>query len=71
MAVWGALNHALPYVTLRTLVTKMSKDRDHFASNAVFLALPIVPLFYALQIGAAAFLLFPTLGCCSTHFRCP
>jgi 1-acyl-sn-glycerol-3-phosphate acyltransferase len=57
MAAWGALNHALPYVTLRALVKKMSKDRDHFASNAVFLAVPIVPFFYALQIALAAFLL--------------
>ena len=61
MAAWGALNHALPYLTLRTLVRKMSKDRDHFASNAVFLALPIVPVFYALQIALAALLLSPPL----------
>ena len=59
MAAWGAINHALPYMTLRALVIKMSKDRDHFASNAVFLALPIVPLFYTLQIGVAALLLAP------------
>jgi glycerol-3-phosphate O-acyltransferase/dihydroxyacetone phosphate acyltransferase len=59
LAAWGWLNHALPYATLRALVLKMSKDRDHFASNAVFLALPIVPLFYALQIGIAAVLLPP------------
>ena len=57
MAAWGTLNHALPYITLHTLVVKMSKDRDHFASNAVFLALPVVPLFYALQITAAVMLL--------------
>ena len=57
LAAWGALNHALPYATLRALVMKMSKDRDHFASNAVFLALPVVPFFYALQIGIAALLL--------------
>jgi 1-acyl-sn-glycerol-3-phosphate acyltransferase len=59
MAAWGAINHALPYLTLRTLVKRMSKDRDHFASNAVFLAMPIVPFFYALQIGIAALLLSP------------
>ncbi len=59
MAAWGAINHALPYFTLRSLVRKMSKDRDHFASNAVFLALPIVPLFYVIQIGIAALLLPP------------
>jgi 1-acyl-sn-glycerol-3-phosphate acyltransferase len=57
MAAWGAANHALPYLTLRALVRRMSKDRDHFASNAVFLALPIVPFFYAAQIALAAFLL--------------
>jgi glycerol-3-phosphate O-acyltransferase/dihydroxyacetone phosphate acyltransferase len=59
LAAWGWLNHALPYATLRALVMKMSKDRDHFASNAVFLALPVVPLFYALQIAVAALLLPP------------
>jgi hypothetical protein len=59
LAAWGALNHALPHLTLRMLVRKMSKDRDHFASNAVFLALPIVPFFYALQIGLAALTLRP------------
>jgi glycerol-3-phosphate O-acyltransferase/dihydroxyacetone phosphate acyltransferase len=59
MAAWGAINHALPFMTLRALVLKMSTDRDHFASNAVFLALPIVPFFYALQIGLAALLLSP------------
>jgi 1-acyl-sn-glycerol-3-phosphate acyltransferase len=59
MAAWGTVNHVLPYLTLRTLVLRMSRDRDHFASNAVFLALPVVPLFYVLQIGTAAFLLPP------------
>ncbi|HSL71001.1 MAG TPA: lysophospholipid acyltransferase family protein [Longimicrobiales bacterium] len=59
MAAWGALNHALPYLTLQSLVRKMSKDRDHFASNAVFLSLPVVPFFYALQVGLMALLLPP------------
>lgn len=54
LALWGAINHALPYAILRKLVGKMSTDRDHFASNAVFLALPVVPLCYGLQTGAVA-----------------
>ncbi|HEX8394351.1 MAG TPA: lysophospholipid acyltransferase family protein [Longimicrobium sp.] len=57
LAAWGALNHAPIFLTLRTLVRRMSKDRDHVASNAVFLGLPIVPAFYALQITVAALLL--------------
>lgn len=57
LAAWGALNHAPILLTLRALVRRMSKDRDHFASNAVFLGLPIVPFFYAVQIGVAALLL--------------
>jgi hypothetical protein len=54
LALWGAINHALPYAILRKLVGKMSTDRDHFASNAVFLALPVVPICYGLQTGAVA-----------------
>lgn len=57
LSAWGWLNHAPTYAVLRALVLKMSKDRDHFASNAVFLALPVIPFFYALQIGLAALLL--------------
>lgn len=54
LALWGALNHALPYGILRALVGKLSTDRDHFASNAVFLALPVVPLCYLAQTAAVA-----------------
>ena len=57
LAAWGWLNHAPAYAVLRALVRKMSRDRDHFASHAVFLFLPVMPLFYALQIGLAALLL--------------
>jgi 1-acyl-sn-glycerol-3-phosphate acyltransferase len=54
LALWGALNHALPYGILRALVGKISTDRDHFASNAVFLALPVVPLCYLAQTAVVA-----------------
>jgi 1-acyl-sn-glycerol-3-phosphate acyltransferase len=59
IAAWGTVNHWLPYGVLKALVRKMSTDRDHFASNAVFLSLPVFPLFWALQILAVAVLATP------------
>ena len=41
---------------MRALVRKTSTDRDHFASNAVFMGTPVFLLFYAAQITAAALL---------------
>lgn len=59
LALWGTVNHWLPYQVLRALVRKTSTDRDHFASNAVFMALPVFPLFWALQTAAVAVLASP------------
>jgi glycerol-3-phosphate O-acyltransferase / dihydroxyacetone phosphate acyltransferase len=56
IAAWGTLNHLLPYQIVRALVRKASKDRDHFASNAVFMGTPVFLLFYAAQTGAVALL---------------
>jgi glycerol-3-phosphate O-acyltransferase/dihydroxyacetone phosphate acyltransferase len=56
VAAWGWLNHLAAYAVLRALVKKLSKDRDHFASNAVVLSLPVIPLFYLLQAAAFALL---------------
>ncbi|NIR42444.1 MAG: hypothetical protein GWN99_00950 [Gemmatimonadetes bacterium] len=57
VALWGALNHLVPYQLTRVIARKMSTDEDHFASNAVFIALPAFPLFYLIQIAAAVWLM--------------
>lgn len=56
LALWGLLNHALPFALVRAATRKLSKDEDHVASNAIFISLPVFPLFYALQTLAAAWL---------------
>ena len=56
LAAWGWLNPLPAYLTTRALVRKMSKDRDHFASNAVFLSLPIFPVFALVQVTIVALL---------------
>lgn len=59
LAAWGWVNHLPLFHVLRTLVRRMSTDRDHVASNAVFLGMPVVPFFYALQTGLVALLASP------------
>ena len=51
---WGWINALPAYAVTRALVRMTSKDRDHFASNAVFLGIPVFLLFFALQVGAVA-----------------
>ncbi|HYJ79616.1 MAG TPA: 1-acyl-sn-glycerol-3-phosphate acyltransferase [Longimicrobiaceae bacterium] len=59
IALWGTVNGWLPYRTLRALVRRMSTDRDHFASNAVFMSLPVFAAFWALQATVVALLTSP------------
>jgi len=54
VALWGTINNAIPYGLLRMLVGKMSKDLDHWASNAIVMSLPVFTLFWALQSIAVA-----------------
>ena len=56
-AAWGWLNHLLPYQVTKVGARKMSRDEDHFASNAVFVGVAVFPLFYVLQIAVAGWLL--------------
>jgi hypothetical protein len=49
MALWGILNHLVPYHATGLLVRKMSRDEDHFATNAVFFGLPIFLVCALLQ----------------------
>lgn len=52
VALWGTLNHVLPFRLTARLARMMSRDEDHLASNAVFLSLVVFPLFYVAQIVA-------------------
>jgi len=59
LSAWGWL-HSLPaYLATKAVVGKMSKDRDHFASNSVFLGIPIFLLFWMVQTAAVAILASP------------
>jgi hypothetical protein len=53
LAGWWS-NEITAYAVTRALVNKTSKDRDHFASNAVFLGIPVFLLFFAVQVAAVA-----------------
>jgi 1-acyl-sn-glycerol-3-phosphate acyltransferase len=59
LAAWGWL-HSLPaYAATKTVVMKMSKDRDHFASNSVFLGIPIFLLLWGLQTALVTWIASP------------
>lgn len=60
IALFGAINHVAPYFTVKTLTTKLSHDKDHWASNAIYSSLAVFPFFYILQLGTA-WLLLPKL----------
>jgi 1-acyl-sn-glycerol-3-phosphate acyltransferase len=53
LALFGLVNHFLPYKTVAILARRMSTDKDHWASNVVYPGLVIFPAFYALQLTAA------------------
>jgi len=60
LALFGFINHAAPYYLVKWLARKLSKDKDHWASNIVFPSLLVFPFFYLVQL-AAAWLLLPPL----------
>ena len=60
IAVIGWINNILPFLVVRTIARRLSKQRDEWASNAVYPAIVVYPFFYALQL-ALAWLLLPTL----------
>jgi glycerol-3-phosphate O-acyltransferase/dihydroxyacetone phosphate acyltransferase len=58
LALVGALNHAAPYWIVKQIARKLSRDKDHWASNVVYPSFMVFPVCYAAQI-AAAWLLLP------------
>jgi hypothetical protein len=59
IAAWGWINSLPAFLVTRRVVMKISKDRDHFASNSVFLGIPIFLLFGGMQIAIVALLASP------------
>jgi glycerol-3-phosphate O-acyltransferase/dihydroxyacetone phosphate acyltransferase len=57
IALWGLANHLLPLLLVRWVARKMSREQDEFASNVVFLGVPVFTVFYLLQTVLAAVLL--------------
>jgi glycerol-3-phosphate O-acyltransferase/dihydroxyacetone phosphate acyltransferase len=53
MALFGAINHAVPYFVVKQIATKLSRDKDHWASNAIYPSFVVFPFFYLLQLAAA------------------
>src|SRR5262249_37025567 len=56
-ALFGAINHAIPYGMVTWLAHKLSTDKDHWATNAVYPSFVIFPIFYAIQLILAWYLL--------------
>jgi 1-acyl-sn-glycerol-3-phosphate acyltransferase len=53
LALFGAVNHAIPYLAVRALARRLSTDKDHWASNVIYPGLVIFPAAYAIQLAAA------------------
>lgn len=53
LALFGALNHLLPYGIVKKIAHLLSKDKDHWATNVVYPSFIVFPLCYLLQLGAA------------------
>jgi 1-acyl-sn-glycerol-3-phosphate acyltransferase len=53
LAVFGLINHWLPCSVVRAIARRLSKDKDHWATNVIYPSLIVFPLFYALQLAAA------------------
>lgn len=54
IAAVGWINHIIPFALTRALVRRVSRDRDHVASNAVFMGIPVFLGLYGLQAAAVA-----------------
>jgi glycerol-3-phosphate O-acyltransferase/dihydroxyacetone phosphate acyltransferase len=52
LAAFGALNHLVPYLAVRSLARALSKDRDQWASNVVYPSLVIFPVYSLAILGA-------------------
>lgn len=53
LALFGAVNHILPYAIVRRIARALSTDKDHWATNVVYPSFLIFPLFYLIQLTSA------------------
>lgn len=60
LALFGAMNHVIPYLIVKKIAKALSKDKDHWASNVVYPSFVVFPLCYILQL-ASVWLLFPKI----------
>lgn len=58
LALWGWINALPAYAATRTLVRRMSRDEDHWASNAVFVSIPVFGA-WTVALLAAVLILVP------------
>jgi len=63
LALFGAINHAVPYEIVKVLARTLSTDKDHWASNVVYPGIVVFPLCYLVQLGVAWWLL-PAFWAC-------
>jgi 1-acyl-sn-glycerol-3-phosphate acyltransferase len=70
LALFGAINHLAPYLTVKWIAKKLSRDKDHWASNAIYPSFVVFPLCYLMQL-AAAWLLLPLLWASMYTFALP
>jgi glycerol-3-phosphate O-acyltransferase/dihydroxyacetone phosphate acyltransferase len=70
MALFGMINHAPAYFAVKTIAKKLSRDKDHWASNAIYAGMVVFPLFYVIQLTAAWWLL-PKLWAAIYTFALP
>jgi 1-acyl-sn-glycerol-3-phosphate acyltransferase len=60
MALFGIVNHAPAYFAVKSIARKLSRDKDHWASNAIYTGMVVFPFCYSIQL-AAAWWLLPTM----------
>jgi glycerol-3-phosphate O-acyltransferase/dihydroxyacetone phosphate acyltransferase len=53
MALFGTVNHLLPYLIVRRIARKLSVDTDHWATNVIYPSFIVFPLYYVLVLSAA------------------
>jgi 1-acyl-sn-glycerol-3-phosphate acyltransferase len=59
LALFGAVNHLISYLIVKYVARRLSKDKDHWATNVIYPSFVVFPFFYAIQL-TAAWLLLPT-----------
>lgn len=70
LALFGAINHAAPYFSVKWIARKLSRDKDHWASNSIYSSFVVFPFFYLVQL-TAAWLLLPVLWASVYTFALP